>query len=123
MKKIILLSLVLFFYSLPIVYAKPVKFGWSEQPGEPVVEYKVHAGTESGVYTEVYSCGLPTPVNGTCECVLDIPPGMRYFAATAWDAEGFGSDYSNEVDHLVTPYPTAPVSFTAETGPEILLLP
>lgn len=107
-----------------VAHSKPVQFGWTPNPPEQnVARYIVHAGSASRTYTETHDCGLPEIVDNQMTCLLDIPPGFQFFAATAEDAEGFASDYSNEVDYLITPYPTAPMSLTTKTGPELLLLP
>ena len=67
--------------------------------------YRVHVGTESRVYYDIYDVGRATsfvfedPVEGT----------RYYFAVTAYDADGRESPFSNEVSYLIGEEPEPPV--------------
>jgi hypothetical protein len=67
--------------------------------------YRVHVGTESRVYYQVYDVG-----RATLFVFQDPVPGTRYyFAVTAYDVDGRESTFSNEVSYLIGPEPEPPV--------------
>jgi hypothetical protein len=61
-----------------------------------VVGYKIHYGTESRAYTNEKDVGLI--LTGTID---SLPKSIYYFAATAYNAALYESEYSNEVSMVV----------------------
>lgn len=65
---------------------------WSASPDTNVVGYEIYYGGASGDYTNSIDSG-----NATTVIVTGLVPGATYyFAATAYDAEGNESIFSNE---------------------------
>jgi hypothetical protein len=74
-----------------ICHATPTKFAWDASAG-PVQGYKLYYGSTSRNYTVVKDVGNQTTYT------VDLPEDkVNYVAATAYDANGNESDYSNEV--------------------------
>ncbi len=71
--------------------AQPVMLSWNPSPSPGVVNYRIYFGTNSGVYTSVTNAGL-----ALTQTVVLPHPGRWFFAATACDAAGNESDFSNE---------------------------
>lgn len=95
MKSFILLVIILFFCS--IAMAASVTFEWDPNaPEEHVMGYKLHLGTSSRSYSRVIDAG-----NVTRFTVQDLSDGNYFAAATAYDAAGNTSDYSNEVQFVI----------------------
>lgn len=61
--------------------------------------YKIYIGLEPGVYGPSVDIGIPAIVNGTSFFMLDgFEEGVQYyFTATAYDTDGFESDYAPEI--------------------------
>jgi Bacterial Ig domain/Fibronectin type III domain len=82
--------------------ADSVILAWDPSPDPVVIGYNVYYGAATRSYTNMVSAG-----NATNATVSGLVPGMAYyFAATATDATGLESDYSNEVTYsvpIVTP--------------------
>jgi hypothetical protein len=76
-----------------------VRLSWDPSPSPLVAGYRIHRGTQSGAYTWQTNAGTNLVLS-----VPIAPQATNYFAATAYDAQGLESDYSNEL--LV--HPTAP---------------
>ena len=75
------------------VHAEKVTLAWDKLDG--AVGYKIHSGTSSGSYSWVIDVG-----NVTTYTTEDLTDGYTYyFAATAYDASHFESDYSSEVSY------------------------
>lgn len=74
-------------------------FAWSPNPESNLAGYKIYYGTETRMYTASVDVGLPATVDGRVPASLSgfIPGITYYFAATAYDTDGFESDYSTEV--------------------------
>ncbi len=94
MKKIIFaLILTLFFCGLvPCVNAATVTLSWDANTESDLAGYKLHWGTESGVYANTIDVK-----NVVTFKVSDLPEGKLFFAATAYDTADNESGYSNEV--------------------------
>jgi hypothetical protein len=97
MKKL-LTSLILFCAAL--LPAQTVKLCWNPSPGEGVVNYRIYYGTNSGCYSSATNAGL-----ALTQTVVLPHSGRWFFAATALDADGYESDFSNEVGWEVKPAP------------------
>lgn len=97
MKSIMTMLMLWCAASLP---AQTVKLSWNPSPSPGVVNYRIYFGTNSGGYTSVSNAGL-----ALTQTVV-LPHGGRwYFAATAGDAFGNESDFSNESVHETKPAP------------------
>jgi hypothetical protein len=85
---------------LAIARAESVRVTWSPSPSPDVVSYRIYYGTNSGAYPFV-------TVTGTnCECTVELPwSGRWFFAATAVNAIGVESDFSNEAQWESKPMP------------------
>jgi hypothetical protein len=80
--------------------------GWDPSLDAQVIGYKVYYGTASGSYTNVVAVG-----NATIATVSNLVDGTTYFlAATAVDAMGLESVFSNEAvfTNAITPPPNQP---------------
>lgn len=113
MKKIFLFLLLLFFaVPLPLL-AADAHFGWSPNSETNLAGYKIYCGTASRVYAEPVDVAMGTTV-GTdmvLGSVTGLTAGQSYFcAATAYDTDGFQSDFSNEVTFVAAEqiYPASP---------------
>jgi len=85
---------------VPMLPAQPVTLSWNPSPSPGVVNYRIYFGTNSGGYTSVTNAGL-----ALTQTVV-LPHGGRwYFAATAGDAFGNESDFSNEAIYEARPAP------------------
>ena len=65
---------------------------WQRNPEGNIIEYLVHYGNQSGIYTTKVSAGTQTSHTLTVS-----QPGAYYFAVTAVNELNQESDYSNEV--------------------------
>lgn len=87
-------------------------FAWDHEDG--AAGYKLYYGTGSKKYTASVDMKNPCyqkivgdPKSWVCEFSYALPFGLNYVAATAYDAAGLESDYSNEL---------TPWSFNLVTG-------
>lgn len=85
-----------------LVHAQSVTLAWDASPSPSVVGYRIHFGTNSGNYTFATNTSLVLT-----QAVVLPHPGRWFFAATAVDAGGAESDFSNEVEWEAKP--VAPV--------------
>ena len=82
--------------------AQSVTLAWDASPSPEVTAYRIYFGTNTGNYAFVTNAGLVLT-----QTVL-LPHSCRwFFAATAVDANGLESDFSNEVQWEARP--VAPV--------------
>ncbi len=97
--RVILFSLLAFFLCQSSSYAGEMSFSWTPNSEDNLAGYKIYYGTETANYTESIDVGLLPAVDGLVTySVTDLPEGNTlYFAATAYDFDGFESDYSQEV--------------------------
>jgi len=97
----ILLALV-FFATVPAVFGGTLgraRFSWDAVNDPIVTGYKVHWGTESGVYTQTFDAG-----NAIEATIAEFAEGVRYFSAiTAYSNTGEESDYSTEISFTYDP--------------------
>jgi len=84
------------------VHAQRVKLAWEAAPAAAVAGYRIHFGTNSRSYAFVTNAGLVLT-----QTVVLPHAGRWFFAATAHDASGIESDFSNEVEWEAQP--AAPV--------------
>jgi len=70
-----------------------VTLQWDPNSEPDIGGYKIYYGTASRSYGPPADAG-----NVTTYVVKDLQPGVRYyFAATAYNTDGYESDFSNEV--------------------------
>ena len=88
-------------------YAASCTFEWDPNKESDLAGYKLYWGTSSRNYENSIDVK-----NVTTFEVTDLPDGELYFSATAYDAEGNESDYSNEVVVTFNTIPPgAPLNF------------
>ena len=93
---------ILILLSATLVHAQKVRLAWDASPSPDVVGYRIHFGTNAGSYGFVTNVGLVRTQT------LVVPHTGRWFiAATAVDANGVESDFSNQVQWEAKP--VAPV--------------
>ena len=85
-----------------IAPAQRVKLAWDASPSPGVVGYRIHFGTNAGNYSFVTNVGLVRT-----QTVVLPHTGRWFFAATAVDANGMESPFSNQVQWEAKP--VAPV--------------
>ena len=94
--------------------AGDVKLAWDAVSSPNVTGYRIHYGTQSGVYTTMVTLGNVTQTTITG---LSADKGkMYYFACTSADAAGNQSDYSNEVQTYAPHTTINPVAAPQITG-------
>lgn len=70
---------------------------WDPSPDSGVIGYNIHYGTATGSYSNKIDVG-----NVTTTVISNLNCGVTYyFAATAFNAQGLESDYSNELQFIV----------------------
>ena len=82
--------------------AQRVKLAWDASPSPGITHYRIHFGTNGANYTLVTNVGLVRT-----QTVVLPHTGRWSFAATAVDANGLESPFSNQVEWDAKP--TAPV--------------
>ena len=93
---------ILMLLSATLVHAQKVRLAWDASPSPDVVGYRIHFGTNAGNYSFVTNVGLVRT-----QTVVVPHTGRWFFAATAVDANGMESPFSNQVQWEGKP--TAPV--------------
>ena len=86
----ILLALV------PSAGAADVSLAWDHSPSAGVIGYRIYIGKTSRTYWTPITIGYQTTYT-----VQGLGPGTYYFAATAFNANGNESDFSNEVSQVI----------------------
>ncbi|MEA3547943.1 MAG: tandem-95 repeat protein [Thermodesulfobacteriota bacterium] len=88
----------LFFFIASLVHGAEVQFSWTPNSETNLAGYKIYYGTASRNYTEEIDVGNPGAVDNQIIYTLSgISPGITYYyASTAYDVDGFESDYSDE---------------------------
>ncbi len=93
---------ILILLSATLVHAQKVRLAWDASPSPDVVGYRIHFGTNAGNYSFVTNVGLVRT-----QTVALPHTGRWFFAATAVDANGMESPFSNQVQWEAKP--AAPV--------------
>ena len=78
--------------------AQSVTLAWNASPSPEVTGYRVYYGTNSRSYSVVTNAGLVLT-----QSVVLPHLGRWFFAATAYDALGLESEFSNEVEWEAKP--------------------
>ena len=105
--------------------AASVSFSWTPNTEINLAGYNIYYGTSSGSYSSVTKVGLPEIVDNKVSTTLnDFSEGtIYYFAATAYDIDGFESNYSQEIQWTVpidqTQY-NPEINFTDDNSADIL---
>lgn len=94
--KIFLIGLLVLLQALTATAAE-LKFSWSPNTESSLAGYAIHYGGESRKYDTTVDAGLPAIVDGKVVFSVNVKPGLKYFAATAYDVDGLHSEYSTEV--------------------------
>lgn len=89
---------ILILLSATLVHAQKVRLAWDASPSPHVVSYRIHFGTNAGNYSFVTNVGLVRT-----QTVVVPHTGRWFFAATAVDANGMESDFSNQVQWEAKP--------------------
>lgn len=110
-KRLIALLAVLLFCAT--AWAGDVQLAWDASISSQVTGYKIYAGNASGIYSLTFDAG-----DVLAYTVTGLVDGTWYFAATAHDASGVESAFSNEISTTVgtgTPptIPSPPTNLTA----------
>jgi len=95
------------------VQAQSVTLAWDASPSPSVTGYLIYYGTNSRSYSFLTNAGL-----ALTQTVVLPHLGRWFFAATAYDAQGLESDYSNEVE-----WEARPASPVLEGEPWVRLSP
>ncbi|MCK9294853.1 MAG: Ig-like domain-containing protein [Desulfobulbaceae bacterium] len=101
---------VLFSFSTPVHAWQEASFSWSPNPETNLAGYKIHYGTASSQYDHTVDMGNPASINGVVAGTVSglVEGTTYYFAATAYDTDGFESDFSQEVIWTAPSVPVEP---------------
>ncbi|MBT8489688.1 MAG: fibronectin type III domain-containing protein [Deltaproteobacteria bacterium] len=81
--------------SIQNIHAAEITLAWDQNSEPDIAGYRVYYGQESHSYTNVVDVG-----NYTSCVIADLEDGGTYFfAATAYNTDGFESGYSNEISN------------------------
>jgi len=98
---VLTLSMVMFslvLLGIPDVHAAEITLAWDQNSESDIAGYRVYYGQESHSYTNVVDVG-----NYTSCVIAELEDGETYyFAATAYNTDGFESDYSNEISNAAS---------------------
>ena len=83
-----------------MVHAQQVTLAWDASPSPAVTAYRIHFGTNAGNYSFVTNASLVRT-----QTVVLPHTGRWFFAATAVDANGLESNFSNEAQWEAKPAP------------------
>ena len=81
-----------------IAQAQKVRLAWDASPSPGITHYRIHFGTNVGNYSFVTNVGLVRT-----QTVVVPHTGRWFFAATAVDANGMESPFSNQVQWEAKP--------------------
>ena len=100
--KLSLSFLILFIFSLcniSISQSAEATFSWTPNSEPNLAGYKIYSGTSSGDYNIATDVGLPEiTAENMSSTLTGLTEGVTYyFAATAYDTDGFESNFSQEV--------------------------
>lgn len=106
MKKLLVLACLLLFASVSFAQGGDYMLVWDSNVEADLAGYRIYRSEQSGMYAEPFA-----DVGNVTECPFNDAgwaDGRYYFVATAYDAHGNESGYSNEVDHEVDHTAPAP---------------
>ena len=129
MKTLLITTIALILFGANLTVAAEAVFQWSPNSETNLAGYNIYIGKESRSYTNQIDVGSPSLINDKVVAAVDnlVPGKTYYFAATAYDTDGFESDYSQEVVWTAPaavilpplPEPPAPPDFGAAGGPAV----
>lgn len=91
------IAILFWLFTISYGHCANVTFEWdANAPEEQVTNYKLHLGNATRNYIKSVDAG-----NVTQFTVTDLADGKWYAAATAHDAAGNSSDFSNEVEFSI----------------------
>jgi hypothetical protein len=93
------------------VFAGDAIVSWDPNTEPDLAGYTIHYGTSSGAYSVAVAVGLTTSYT-----VTGLNAGTYYFAVTAENTSGAGSDYSNEGSKVILDTTPPVVSAVAAIG-------
>ena len=94
---VVAFSCLTLFLQIPMFAASSVSLAWDASPDASVTGYRIYYGGTSANYTNSATVG-----NVTNTTITNLVAGATYFfAATAFDATGIESDFSNETNYSV----------------------
>jgi hypothetical protein len=89
--------------------AGEVTLAWDPNSETDLAGYRIHWGTATGTYTQHVDVG-----NVVQYTVKNLTLGTTYFfAATAYNASGLESGYSNEISAKIATFPAVPRNMKA----------
>lgn len=99
MKKLWMVILLIACMVIPASAFQPAEWEWTCNTETNLAGYKIYWGGLTGTYINHVDTGPIAPdTDGKCVFTMVSPPaGENFYAATAYDTDGFESDYSNEV--------------------------
>jgi hypothetical protein len=110
------------------VYGGGATFSWTPNTENNLEGYKIHSSkTGSGEYDTTTDVGNPPNIEGTIYVTIEgyLPGTTYYFVATAYDVDGFESEYSTEVVWIAPEsivFPPQPGE-TRPNPPGLMILP
>ena len=109
------LFILILFFPISLAYTAQVTLAWDPNTEPELAGYKIYYGLLSDQYSSSVDVG-----NQTSYTLSNLPDGKTYYmAATAYDREGYESDFSNEVVFNAPPPCTYSVSPVSQSfGPE-----
>ena len=120
MKKILILTLIMFFMFTSVIFASVVTFRWDANTETDLWGYKLYqAETEGGPYIKAQVVGEGNLVAIIQTSILidpdnpeytlqDVADGTHYWVMTARDISNNESDFSNEVTTTIDSIPPGP---------------
>jgi hypothetical protein len=109
------LFILILFFHISLAYTAQVTLAWDPNTDLELAGYRIYYGSLSDQYSSSVDVG-----NQTSYTLSNLPDGKTYyFAATAYDREGYESDFSNEVVFNAPPPCTYSISPVSQSfGPE-----
>ena len=110
---------VFFLWCILTVFASPIlasdaSFSWLPNSESNLGGYKICYGFESSSYPHCEDVLKPPTVNGKVQATLTgIPDGVAWYAAIAYDTDGFESLFSDEA--VYNPIPNLVEEHTVNT--------
>lgn len=97
MKKKLFLMILIFVLGFFVVsFAAEITFKWDPNSEPDLAGYKIYWGTATRDYSKNVDVG-----NVVSYTLKDLPDGVFYFAATAYDNDGNESDFSDEISQTI----------------------
>ncbi|MCK5607967.1 hypothetical protein KAR91_39165, partial [Candidatus Pacearchaeota archaeon] len=124
---LLLLNLFLLFSFCSMSQATEATFSWTPNSESNLAGYNIYIGLESSAYYTFIDVGIPEAHDNLITATLSsgFESGVTYyFTATAYDLDGFESDYSQEIAWTApesTPFLSTNNDFNGDSREDILL--